>query len=75
MATMTIHLPAARHARLKRLARQRGVSVNQLLEEFSVSGLAQSDAEARFREQAAKGSPARALKLLDKVDAAFARGK
>lgn len=75
MTTLTIRVPKARHARLRRLARERGVSVNRLLEDFSKSGLAQSDAELRFRALATKGAAARALKLLDKVDRAFGRAK
>ena len=75
MTTLTIQVPNARHARLRRLARERGVSVNRLLEDFSASGLAQSDAELRFRTRAAMGSPAKALKLLDRLDEAYSRGK
>jgi hypothetical protein len=69
---MTIRLPNDRHDRLRRLAKHRGISVNKLMEEFSAIGLAQFDAETRFRSLARKGSPARALRLLDKLDAAFA---
>ena len=75
MTTLTIQVPNARHARLRRFARERGVSVNRLLEDFSASGLAQSDAELRFRTLAAMGSPAKALKLLDRLDEAYSRGK
>ena len=75
MATLTIRLPADRHARLRQLARRRGVSVSKLLHDLSSSGLAQFEAEGRFRELAAGGSPKRALKLLDKVDAALGRRK
>lgn len=39
MATMTIRLPDAKHERLKRLAEQRGVSLNQLFEEWSTRAL------------------------------------
>ena len=73
MATLTIKLPKGRQVRLRRMARARGLSVNQLLEEFSTIGLAQFDAEERFRVIAAKGSPARALALLDKADKIFGR--
>ena len=75
MTTLTIQVPKARHVRLRRLARERGVSVNRLLEDFSASGLAQSDAELRFRALGVKGSPAKALKLLDRLDEAYSRGK
>ena len=46
------------------MACARGVSVDTLLDEFSANGLAQFDAEVRFRALATKGSPARALALL-----------
>lgn len=73
MATLTLHLPKVRQERLRRLARARGITVEKLVNEFSATGLAQYDAEVRFRALAGKGSPARALALLDKADAAFAR--
>ena len=73
MATMTLQLPRDRQARLRRMARERGISVDKLLDEFSATGLAQYDAEVRFRAVAGKGAPARALALLDKVDATFGR--
>ena len=71
MSTMTIRLPEDRHARLKQLAKYRGISVNKLVEEFSTIGLAQFDAELRFRALAARGSARRGLQLLDKLESAF----
>lgn len=68
MATMTIRLPDHKHGRLKRLAEERGVSLNKLIEEWSTMALAEFDAESRFRILAAKGDPKRALRLLDKLD-------
>ena len=73
MSTMTIRIPEDRHERLRQLAKYRGISVNKLVEEFSTIGLAQFDAELRFRSLAARGSPKRALAILDKVEAAFGR--
>ena len=73
MATMTLQLPKIRQARLRRVAQARGITVDKLLDEFSAAGLAHYDTETRFRAVASKGSPARALELLDKVDAALAR--
>jgi hypothetical protein len=73
MSVMTIRIPKDRHERLRQLAKYRGISVNKLLEEFSTIGLAQFDAEVRFRSLASRGSPNRALEILDKVDAAFAK--
>ncbi len=73
MATMTIRLPDAKHDRLKQLAEQRGLSLNKLFEEWSTIALTEHDAETRFRILAAKGNPSRALQILDKIDAAFAK--
>jgi len=75
MSTMTIRIPNDRHERLRQLAKYRGISVNKLVEEFSTIGLAQFDAELRFRSLAARGSPKRALTILDKVDVAFGQSK
>jgi hypothetical protein len=68
---MTIRLPDSKHERLKRLAEQRGVSLNKLFEEWSTIALTEFDAETRFRLLAAKGNPKRALRVLDELDAAF----
>jgi len=75
MSTMTIRIPDDRHERLRQLAKHRGISVDKLVEEFSTIGLAQFDAELRFRSLASKGSAKRGRALLDKVDAAFGRKK
>ena len=78
MARITIRLPDAKHTRLKQLAARQGVSLNQLIEEWSSVALAQSDAETRFRVRAARGNPAAGLALLDKLDLALtprSRGK
>ena len=71
MATMTIRLPDEQHDRLKRLAKARGVSVNKLIEEFSIRATTEFDVEARFRLAAARGDAAAGLKVLDVLDAAF----
>ena len=68
MSTLTVRLPDDTHGRLKELARQRGVSVNKLVEEFSTIAIAQHDAETRFRALAASGSKKEALRILDKLD-------
>jgi predicted transcriptional regulator len=73
MATLTIRMPDDTHARLKQLARTRKVSVNKLMEEFSIVALSDFDAETRFRARAARGNIATALKLLVKLDRAAAR--
>ena len=75
MATMTIRLADNKHKRLKRLADQRGLSLNKLFEEWSTMALAEFDAESRFRALAARGNPKKALRILDKLDAALGAEK
>ena len=68
MATLTIRMPDTTHERLRHLAKARNVSMNKLIEEFSIAALAEFDAEARFRVRAARGDPQRGLVLLAKLD-------
>lgn len=74
MSTLTIRMPDATHARLRDLARTRGVSINKLIEEMATATLSAHDAEVRFRLMAARGNPKRALALLDRLDAADRTG-
>jgi len=67
MSTLTVRLPDETAARLKELARRRGMSVNKLFEELSVQAIAAFDAESRFRALAASGDPDRALRILDRL--------
>lgn len=69
MSTMTIRLPEAQHKRLKLLAKSRGVSVNKLIEEITTRALTEFDMETRFRVRAARGDIAKALALIDRMDA------
>jgi len=71
MSTLTIRLPDEKHARLRQLAKHRGISVNKLVEEMATITLAEFDAETRFRAIAARGSAEEGLALLDKLDEAF----
>ena len=71
MATMTIRIPDAKHARLRLLAESHGLSLNKLVEEWANVALAQHDAESRFRAMASRGKPERGLALLDKLDRAL----
>ena len=75
MTTLTLRLPDDTHARLKELARYRGVSLNKLMEELSTIAVAQHDAEIRFRRLAAVGSADMGLDVLDKLDHAFRGGE
>lgn len=72
MSTLTIRLPDEKHERLREMARQRGISVNRLIDELSTIALAQFDAESRFKALAARGSVAKGLKILDKLDQEYA---
>ena len=71
MSVLTIHLPDAKHARLKELARARGVSTNKLMEELATIALAQQDAQTRFALRVSRGDVARGLAALDKLDSAL----
>lgn len=68
MIALNIRIPESKHARLRRLADSRGVSVNKLIDELATVALAQHDAEIRFRAVAATGSVRRGLALLDKIE-------
>ena len=70
---MTIRLPDGKHERLKHLAEQRGLSLNKLIEEWSTVALTEFDTETRFRLLTAKGNAKKALRLLEKLDVAFAK--
>ena len=71
MSVLTIRISESK--RLKRLAKARGISLSKLIEELSTVALAQHDTEIRFRVLAARHSAERGLKLLDKLDRAYAR--
>ena len=73
MSTLTIRMPDATHARLRNLARARGVSINKLIEELATATLSAHDAEVRFRLLAARGKPERGLAILDRLDEADRR--
>jgi hypothetical protein len=72
MSTLTIRIPESKHARLRGLAKAKGVSLNRLMDEFATVALAEYDSETRFRVLAARGSKETGLRLLDKLDRAFA---
>ena len=68
MNTLTVRLPDDTAARLKALARRRGISVNKLFEEMSVQAIAAFDAETRYRAMASRGDSVHALAILDRLD-------
>jgi len=55
MTALTLRIPEDKHRRLKALARQRGVSINHLLDEAATLLLTEFDAETRFRLRAERG--------------------
>ncbi len=69
MSAITLRLPDDKHQRLKNLAEQRGVSINQLLNDATTSLLADFDAEVRFRIRAERGygKAERGIELLKKA--------
>lgn len=78
MSVLTIRLPDDKHSRLRELAKARAVSVNKLIDELATVALANHDARTRFEIRAARGSAARGLALLDRLDAedaGVAKGK
>ncbi len=68
MATITIRMPDDRGERLKQLAAHRGISVNKLIEEWTIMGITEFDAESRFRARAASGSREHGLSMLAELD-------
>ena len=71
MSTITLRIPDAKHERLKHYAKEQGVSINKLFDEFATIALAQFDTKTRFELKAAKGDVAKGLQLLDKLDKAL----
>ena len=65
MSTITLRIPDSKHERLKQYAKDQGLSLNKLFDEFATVALAQFDAKVRFELHAFKGS---SLALLDKLD-------
>ncbi len=68
MSTITLRMPDSKHERLKQYAKEQGVSLNKLFDEFATVALAQFDAKTRFTMMAAKGDTKRGMELLDKLD-------
>ncbi len=68
MSTITLRIPDSKHERLKQYAKEQGISINKLFDEFATVALAQFDIKTRFELKAAKGDVAKGLHLLDKLD-------
>lgn len=69
---MTIRFQDEKHQRLKLLAKEKGISLNKLMDELATVALVSHDTELHFRAMAGKGNPKRGLELLEKIDRAFA---
>lgn len=69
MSALTIRLPDDKYQRLKELSRQRGTSVNRLIDEMTTLLLAEHDLATRFAVRAAtgQGQQQRGLELLRKA--------
>jgi predicted transcriptional regulator len=69
MSALTLRLPDHKHARLKALARQRGLSLARLFDELTTQALVEFDAETHFlaRAQRGAGRVERGLALLRKA--------
>ena len=68
MSTITLRILDSKHKRLKEYAKEQGVSLNKLFEEFATVALAQFDAKTRFEIKASRGSVEKGLQILDKLD-------
>ncbi|MBN2895712.1 MAG: toxin-antitoxin system HicB family antitoxin [Campylobacterales bacterium] len=68
MSTITLRIPDSKHERLKQYAKEQGISLNKLFEEFATVALAQFDAKTRFEIKASRGSVEKGLQILDKLD-------
>ena len=67
MRTITLRMPDSKHERLKQYAKDQGLSLNKLFDEFATVALAQFDAKVRFESRAKRGDSKKALEILDRV--------
>lgn len=68
MSTITLRIPDSKHERLKQYAKDQGLSLNKLFDEFATVALAQFDAKVRFEARSNKGDRQKGLDMLDKLD-------
>lgn len=68
MTTLTIQLADDKHAHLQQLAAIKGISIDQLIEEFSNVALSELIVYTRFKVMADQGDRAEGLRLLAKLD-------
>ena len=67
MTAMSVRFPESLHAQLQELAKQEGVSINQLVVLSVAEKLAALKTEDYFRERAARADRASFLAVLDKA--------
>jgi predicted DNA-binding protein len=69
MGALSFRLPDTKHQRLKELAKSKGVSINNLLEEATTLMLAEFDLKTQFdiRANRGQGNENRGLELLEKA--------
>ena len=69
MSALSVRLPDDKHDRLRNMAKNRGTTINRLIDEMATLMLAEFDAETRFRLRAERGhcKAARGLSLLTKA--------
>lgn len=69
MSALTLRLPDQKHARLKAMAEQRGISLARMLDELTTQALVEFDTETRFMTRAKRGAhrTERGLELLNKA--------
>lgn len=72
MSALTLRLPESKYQRLKALAKSKGMSVNQLMNEMTTLILAEFDLKTQFEIRAARGQQQaeRGLALLAKAQKA-----
>lgn len=75
MSTVTVRLPEQKRLRLQQLARARGITVNQLLNQLASEAIDELDAEGNFRARALQGSAARGIATLDLLDRHFQKAQ
>jgi predicted DNA-binding ribbon-helix-helix protein len=71
MSVLTVRLPESKHARIKEIARARGLSTNKFIEELTTIAIAQQDMLTHFTLRASRGDVAQGLAALDDLDMAF----
>ena len=68
MSTLSIRIPDDKYSRLKSLAASRQISINKLFDELSTQALSEFDIRTQFELRASRGSAARGLDALSKLE-------